>query len=73
MSDEATSIQEGASAATAEAESFPGSEFNRQELQEFSADDTEATANIGKMLTIFFAYSLLAMMCVTAWAAWIAK
>ncbi len=52
-------------------ESFPGSEFNRTDLEEFSADDTEATSNTGKMLTIFFGYSLLAMIVVTAWTVWI--
>jgi hypothetical protein len=72
MSEESTTVEEGVLSETGETAVFPGSEFDRHELAEFSADDTEATANIGKMLTIFFFYSLVAMMCVTLWTAWIA-
>ena len=68
MSDEATTVEQGVSSETGETSAFPGSEFDRQDLAGFSADDTEVTANIGKMLTIFFFYSLVAMMCVTLWA-----
>mgnify|MGYP006908227312 CR=1 FL=1 len=73
MSDEATTAEKEPSVTTEAAEAYPGSEFNRQELSEFTSDDTEASANIGKMLTIFFAYSLLAMMCVTLWTWWISQ
>jgi len=75
MADEASTIAQDetttAKPDTAETESFPGSNFNRQDLAEFSADDTEVTTNIGKMLTIIFFYSLVAMAFVTAWTAWI--
>jgi hypothetical protein len=67
MSDESTTVEQGVSSETGEPMAYPGSEFDRQELAGFSADDTEATANIGKMLTIFFFYSLIAMMCVSLW------
>ncbi|TWU09248.1 hypothetical protein CA54_44880 [Symmachiella macrocystis] len=73
MSDEATTVEQSVSTETEEASTFPGSEFDRQELAHFSSDDTEVTANIGKMLTIFFFYSLVAMMCVTLWAWWISS
>jgi len=73
MSDQATPAEQNAPAAKTADESYPGSEFNKQDLAEFSADDTEASANIGKMLTIFFAYSLFAMMVVTAWTFWVSQ
>jgi hypothetical protein len=42
--------------------------FDRDDLVEFKAEDTEAASNIGKMLTAFFFYSLLAMAFVSWWA-----
>ena len=51
-------------------ESFPGSEFNRADTEEFDADDAEASGNIGKMLVIFFGYSLVALIIVTTWTVW---
>ncbi len=71
MSTEATPSEPEATSDTDAAESYPGSEFNRRDIAEFTADDTEATANIGKMLTIFFGYSLLAMIVVTLWTVWV--
>ncbi len=72
MTDEAIATPQDASTETEAAESYPGSQFGRHDLQEFSSDDTEATTNIGKMLTIFFGYSLLAMIVVTLWTYWVA-
>lgn len=46
----------------------PEAHFDRDDLVEFKEDDTEAASNIGKMLTAFFFYSLLAMACVSWWA-----
>ncbi len=39
----------------------PAPLFDRGEISQFGADDTEAVSTIGKMLTGFFLYSLLAM------------
>ena len=72
MTVEPIATTEETSAEPQTAESYPGSEFNRQDVGEFSADDTEAGANIGKMLTLFFGYSLLAMIGVTLWTVWVA-
>lgn len=46
----------------------PEAHFDRDDLVEFKEDDTEAASNIGKMLTAFFFYSLLAMAFVSWWA-----
>jgi hypothetical protein len=46
----------------------PEAHFDRDDLVEFTEDDTEAASNIGKMLTAFFFYSLLAMAFVSWWA-----
>ena len=51
-------------------ESFPGSNFNRADLEEFAADDAKASGNIGRMLVLFFGYSLVALIVVTTWTVW---
>jgi hypothetical protein len=35
--------------------------FDREELSQFDADDSTAGSAIGKMLTMFFVYTILAM------------
>ena len=40
--------------------------FTRTELEQFAADDVEAGSAIGKMLTLFFLYTIV-VMSVAAW------
>ncbi len=62
MSDHTTTaaaIHEHASApTTGETPEIP---FDRAELRQFGADDVEAGRNICKMLSIFFAYTVMVM------------
>jgi len=41
--------------------------FEPNEIAQFEADDTEAGKNIGKMLSIFFLYTLIAMSIAGYW------
>jgi hypothetical protein len=41
--------------------------FNRQEVAQFDADDVTAGRAIGKMLAIFFLYTVIAMSIVAWW------
>jgi len=42
-------------------------EFDKREVAEFGKDDGTAVSVIGKMLVVFFFYSLVVMMCVGYW------
>ena len=55
----------------AETEQSPTVElhFDKQDLEQFEADDVTAGRAIGKMLSIFFLYTLLAM-AYSAWWTW---
>jgi len=48
--------------------------FNSNELQQFDADDAHAGSAIGKMLALFFLYTVIAMAgsCLATWY-WISK
>ena len=41
--------------------------FSRDDLKQFAADDVVAGSAIGKMLTLFFAYTVVAMSLVAWW------
>ena len=41
--------------------------FSRSDLKQFAADDVEAGSAIGKMLTGFFAYTVVVMSLVAWW------
>lgn len=41
--------------------------FSKDELKQFAADDVVAGSAIGKMLTAFFAYTVVAMSLVAWW------
>jgi len=41
--------------------------FSRSDLKQFAADDVEAGSAIGKMLTAFFAYTVVVMSLVAWW------
>ncbi len=41
--------------------------FSRSDLKQFAADDVEAGGAIGKMLTAFFAYTVVVMSLVAWW------
>lgn len=45
-------------------------DFDRQEINSFSKDDGHAITVIGKMLVLFFFYSLLVMAAVAGWTIW---
>lgn len=45
----------------------PPPEFDKREVAEFGKDDGTAVSVIGKMLVVFFFYSLIVMMCVGYW------
>jgi len=45
----------------------PAPEFDKREVAEFGKDDSTAVSVIGKMLVVFFFYSLVVMMCVGYW------
>lgn len=45
-------------------------EFDRQEINSFGKDDGHAVTVIGKMLVLFFFYSLLVMAAVAGWTLW---
>jgi hypothetical protein len=45
-------------------------EFDRQEISNFGKDDGHAITVIGKMLVLFFFYSLLVMAAVAGWTIW---
>ncbi len=64
MSEQPHNIHENASPAAAAA----GTTFTGQEVEEFSEDDARAGANIGKMLVLFFTYSLIVGIFVSWWA-----
>ena len=61
MSEQVTAGEYETSERPESALEFPGAEFGQPELEQFEADDREAGANIGKMLTVFFLYSLVIM------------
>ena len=44
-----------------------GELFDKQELLEFTEDDVTAGRNIGKMLSILFIYTLIAMSIASTW------
>ena len=50
-----------------EAGSAPAELFDKSELRQFEADDVEAGRAIGKMLSILFIYTLIAMSIVSVW------
>ena len=41
--------------------------FNREEIAQFDADDVQAGRAIGKMLSLFFLYTVIAMSFVAWW------
>lgn len=41
--------------------------FSRDELKQFTADDVEAGSAIGKMLSLFFLYTIIAMSLAAWW------
>jgi hypothetical protein len=41
--------------------------FDKTELRQFEADDVEAGRAIGKMLSILFIYTVIAMTIVSVW------
>jgi hypothetical protein len=41
--------------------------FDRDTLKQFEADDQQAGGNIGKMLALFFLYTVIVMSIVAAW------
>ncbi|MBT4864873.1 MAG: hypothetical protein HON53_07145 [Planctomycetaceae bacterium] len=41
--------------------------FSDEEIKQFDADDTEVGSAIGKMLSLFFLYTVLAMSLVAWW------
>ncbi len=43
--------------------------FDKAELRQFEADDVEAGRAIGKMLSILFIYTVVAMAIVSIWTA----
>ena len=45
----------------------PAEPFNRQDLDQFAADDAEAGRTIGQMLSILFVYTVIAMSIVSIW------
>lgn len=63
-----TATTEAASPATA-TETPADPLFNKQELQQFEADDREAGQAIGKMLSTFFLYTII-VMSLAAWWTW---
>lgn len=65
MSDHATT-EPAAESGTAVA----SPEFDKREITQFRDDDGHAVTAIGRMLVIFFFYSLLIMLGVTLWT-WI--
>lgn len=54
--------------AVLESTAAPAEPFDKGDVREFRADDTEAGTNICKLLVVFFFYSLCAMAFVTWWA-----
>ena len=61
--------QHGATMTTGEAHpAVQADPFDRDDVAEFKASDTEAASTIGKMLVAFFFYSLVVMACVAWWA-----
>ena len=51
----------------AESASAPTELFDQAELRQFEADDIEAGRAIGKMLSILFIYTVIAMSIVALW------
>lgn len=51
---------------TSPADSADAEPFSRADLQAFDQEDTEAGANICKMLSLFFFYTVVAMGAMTA-------
>lgn len=49
------------------AASVPPPLFDREELAEFDSDDSQAGGAIGKMLALFFFYTVIAMSLVAWW------
>lgn len=47
----------------------PDNLFTRRELQQFDADDVMAGGTIGKMLALFFLYTVIVMSVVAWWTA----
>lgn len=45
----------------------PGPLFNDEDLHEFDRDDVQAGSAIGKMLSLFFLYTVIAMTIVGCW------
>ncbi|MBI1312567.1 hypothetical protein GC176_14840 [bacterium] len=43
--------------------------FDKAELRQFAADDAEAGGAIGKMLSLLFIYTVIAMTIVSVWTA----
>lgn len=56
--------QEEHQAGTADPSANP---FEREEVAQFDADDVQAGRAIGKMLSLFFIYTLVAMSIVALW------
>ena len=47
--------------------------FDKAELRQFEADDVEAGRAIGKMLSILFIYTVIAMSIVSLWTYVVSK
>jgi hypothetical protein len=62
----ATAVAEGAATAVAPVEESKPL-FTDEEIKQFDADDTEAGSAIGKMLVLFFLYTVCAMSHVAWW------
>lgn len=54
-------------AADAQEETTSEPLFGREELRQFEADDVEAGGAIGKMLSLLFIYTVIAMSAVSLW------
>lgn len=51
-------------------ETTPDPHFNKAELAQFDRDDTDAGRAIGKMLSLFFLYTVI-VMSICAWWTWV--
>jgi len=63
---------EESSTATAVAEPFDD-HFERVDIEEFSDDDSAAGTAIGKMLALFFFYTVIVMSISAIWTFWQTK
>lgn len=67
MSHETPSAEHAATALDVAPTEHHAPEFDRREIAEFGKDDGVAVTAIGRMLVLFFFYSLIVMLCVGLW------